>query len=84
MKVTMDDGTEHDLSILQLEPDDVLLFRTGTMLSDQDKHDLQRRVSELFPKNRLVILTPDADLAVVKAHLESELHDPPSHKNQKT
>jgi len=76
MKLVMDDGTEHDLSFLGLEPEDVLLLKTGTTLSDQDKYDLQRRVGDLFPKNRLVILTPDADLAVVKAYLESHPHDP--------
>jgi hypothetical protein len=71
MKLVMDDGTEHDLTFLPLGPEDVLLLKPGTLVSDQDKCDLQRRVSELFPKNRLVILAPNAELAVAKAFLES-------------
>jgi len=71
MKLLMDDGTEHELSFLELKPEDVLLLKVGTPLSDRDKNDLERRASDLFPNNRLVILAPDAELAVAKAFLES-------------
>lgn len=61
----VDEVLEH-LKVLRLEPDDVLVFTHPTPMSAACADHIKKRLSEVFPGHRAVVLDQGSGLGVIR------------------
>lgn len=65
-----------EVRLLRVEPGDVVIFRSGRVLSGSDAQLASEMIEGLFPKNMVVVLNPDEEFSVARAQQS------PAHSDQ--